>query len=206
MEPTQQQLEQVLPSMAANGDHWKPTRNGEEARKKGAEIMELISRRSRYILPPSEHELMSNIGGKDRLLLWFGLFYKRMMEDPRMAVLFDARHEETNVSAAQHGRRLALAFWSRWTGDDSYYDEVGADADVFQRLQEGHQRAKKCPMRSKKLRGGSFTTAQRDSWLGHLWYAGEECGIQVPVRDGIVQHIATVIDLYGPFVQDDQYA
>ena len=136
------------------------------------------------------------------MINWFGHFYKRMMQDPRMAVLFDTRNEEANVSAAIHGKRLALALWSRWTDDDSYYKEIGSN--MFGRLQVAHVRAKECPMRSKALRAGGFTTAQRDSWLGHLWLAGEEC--QISTKSRIVQHLATLMGFYGPFIDADYEA
>ena len=197
----QQHLDNIMPHLDANGDDLEFTRNGDKALEKGSEIYELVSRRSRHILQPSEHDLVTKIG-KKRMIEWFGTFYKRMMDDPRMAVLFDTNHKESNVSAAEHGKRLALALWSRWTSDQSYQHEIGPN--MFKRLQVGHQRAKNCPMRSKQLRGAQFTTAQRDSWLGHLWYAGEEC--KIPMKDQIVQHLATIIGFYGPFVEADNQA
>lgn len=199
----QQEIESTMPRTDVDGLDLEFTKNGDEALRKGSDIYEHVSRRSNYILPPSQDELVTKIG-KEKLLLWFGTFYKRMMEDPRMAVLFDIRSEEANVTAAVHGKRLALALWSRWTDDDSYSKEVGPS--MFQRLQEGHVRAKRCPMRSKNLRGLGFTTAQRDSWLGHLWYAGEECKIPGAMKERIVQHLATLMGLYGPFVNSDYEA
>ena len=196
----QQQLETVMPHLATNGEKLQFTSAGDEALKKGTEIYNLVSRRNNYIFPPSPYDIETKIG-RDRMILWFGTFYKRILDDPRMAVLFDTNHKESNVSAAEHGKRLALAILSQWTADQSYFHEVG---DLHKRLMSGHQRAKNCPMRSKKLRGHGFTTAQRDSWLGHLWYAGEEC--EIPLKDQIVQHLAAVIGLYGPFVKDDNKA
>jgi truncated hemoglobin YjbI len=195
----QQQLEKIFPRADVRGDDIEFTPPGDDALRKGSDIYDLVSRRSHHILPPSEDELVTKIG-KERMILWFGTFYKRMMEDDRMAVLFDTSNKEANVSAAEHGKRLALALWSRWTDDQSYYDEYGPS--MFARLKVGHQRAKKCPMRSKNLRGNGFTTGQRNSWLGHLWYAGEECDI--PMKDQIVQHLATLMGSYGPFV-DTEY-
>ena len=203
MTKTQQKhLESIMPRSDANGGELEFTHDGDEALRKGSDIYEMVRRRSNYILPPSQDDLIHQIG-KERMVLWFSTFYKRMMEDPRMTVLFDVRNEEANVSAAVHGKRLALFLWSRWTDDPAYYEEFGSRG--FHRLQVGHQRAKNCPMRSKNLRGCGFTTGQRDSWLGHLWLAGEELELP-PLKDDIVHHLATLIGVYGPFVNSEYEA
>ena len=194
-------LDTVIPRSDVNGGELEFTSAGDNALRIGTDIYEDVRRRNHHILPPIQEDLESKIG-KEKMIYWFGHFYKRMMEDPRMAVLFDTSNEEANVSAAVHGKRLALALWSRWTDDDSYYKEIGPS--MFRRLQVGHVRAKGCPMRSKALRGGGFTTAQRDSWLGHLWLAGEEC--QIPMKNRIVRHLATLMGVYGPFVDADYEA
>ena len=192
-----------MPRTDVDGGNLEFTANGNDALRKGSEIYDRVQHRHTHLLPPPQDVLETEIG-KATMLTWFGTFYQRMMTDPRMAVLFDARHQEANVSAAEHGKRLALFLWTRWTGDPSYYDEVCPSGSAFRRLAEGHQRAKKCPMRSHNLRGAGFTTGQRDSWLGHLWYAGKECGVPLELNDQIVNHLATLMGLYGPFV-DTEY-
>lgn len=127
------------------------------------------------------------------------------MEDPRMAVLFDTTSREANVSAAEHGQRLALALLTRWTDDRDYYSRVSGGRNMFVRLHEAHDRAKHCPMRSSTLRTRGFTTGQRDSWLGHLWLAGASCDVPSALCDQVVNHLASVIGVYGPFVKDHDH-
>ncbi|CAB9504560.1 expressed unknown protein [Seminavis robusta] len=196
-------LEKTLPRSDVSGSKFRVTADGNEALQRGTEIFEQVQRRQRHIMQPSQYELETEIG-KDKAIQWFGTFYKRMMADPRMAVLFNNKDSEANVSALVHGKRLALALWSRWTDDQSYYHEVGNN--MFRRLQEGHTRAKQCPMRSKRLQGRGFTTAQRNSWLGHLWLAGKESSIPPKLNDQVVQHLATLIGFYGPFVEANSKA
>ena len=145
------------------------------------------------------------------VLEWFGTFYKRVMNDPRMAVLFDTREKHVNVSAATHGKRLAFAVFSVYSNEyaQKYLQLDGRQPGkhsgrsmIFQHLEESHQRAKHCPMRSLRLRGKGFTVSQRNSWLGHLWLAGKDCNIPISQRDGVVLHLATLIGMYGPFVNE----
>jgi truncated hemoglobin YjbI len=196
-------LESTMPIIGVDGGALDFTEDGNDALRRGSEIYGSVRHRDSYLLPPSLDLLESKVG-KMKMIDWFGTFYQRMMNDPRMAVLFDTRHEEANVSAAEHGKRLSLLLWSRWTDDPSSYIEISQSLSPFHRIQKGHQRAKQCPMRSKPLRGRGFTTGQRDSWLGHLWYAGEKCGVPLEVNDQVVHHLATLIGLYGPFV-DTEY-
>ena len=191
----------AMPSRDCDGTKIEPTEEGNKALQKGAEIYNKSGRaRSFSFEPPNRSLLLA--AEKPKIVKWFGLFYKRLLSDPRMMVLFDASHADTNVSAAEHGKRLALALLSRWTGDPEYYSLKGRD-NLFQNLHAAHDRAQACPMRSTRLRGDGFTTRQRDSWLGHLWLAREECGDDIPLelRDGVVHHLAAAIGIYGPFVK-----
>ena len=43
-----------------------------------------------------------------------------MFKDPHLLVLFDSRDKDTNVSALEHGTRLASVILSRLTGGDQY--------------------------------------------------------------------------------------
>ena len=200
MPPLQQDLETLLPRSDADGFSIKTTPDGDAALKKGSEIYRETKGAGFFgIMPPSEDKF--NELGKEKLFLWFGTFYKRLMTDPRMAVLFDTSNEEANVSAAEHGRRLALALLTRWTGDRDYYTQVSGGQHMFQRLREAHDRAKGCPMRSPELRSRGFTKSQRDSWLGHLWLAATDCNIPSGLQHQVVHHLGTVIGVYGPFVE-----
>ena len=196
-------LDKVMPRNDADGTNFQPTVEGNKALSKGRKIYDAASKYDYYgMRHPSASDINEKIG-KDLMLEWFGMFYRRMMADPRMAVLFDTSHADTNVSAAIHGERLALALMTQWCGDPGYYKLRGRrGTHMFHVLQVSHQRAKGCPMRSRSLQGRGFTVDQRDSWLGHLWYAGEECSVPSKLRDHIVLHLGTAIGLYGPFVKN----
>lgn len=56
----------------------------------------------------------AELGGVEAMFTVFGLHYCRMFADPRMNVLFDTRHADTNVSALEHGKRVASALMDRW--------------------------------------------------------------------------------------------
>mmetsp|Transcript_1702 Transcript_1702/g.4754 ORF Transcript_1702/g.4754 Transcript_1702/m.4754 type:complete len:143 (+) Transcript_1702:594-1022(+) len=127
----------------------------------------------------------------------FARHYTRLFSDPRMAVLFDTEEDDANVSAQEHGRRLALFLLARWTGDDSYY-RLGRGHPIGN-LYRAHQRAKACPLRHGSLRGRGFTEDQRDSWLGHLYFSAEDCGAPEPFRNKLALHLASVIDFYAPW-------
>ena len=64
-----------------------------------------------------------------------------------MIVLFDSRHPDTNVSALEHGKRIASVLMSRCLRDKSYWDSLGRDYDYGTATNRSHKRAKKCPMR-----------------------------------------------------------
>lgn len=197
-------LKSLLPRPDADGSSFMPTKNGDEALRKGSQIFTASSAFGFFgVQAPSPSEIEAL--GKKNLLVWFGTFYKRLMEDPRMAVLFDTTSEEANVSVAEHGERLALALLSRWTGDQEYFTRVSGGRSMFARLHVAHDRAKDCPMRSSTLRTRGFTTGQRDSWLGHLWLAGASCDVPSALCDQVVNNLASIIGVYGPFVKDHDH-
>ena len=146
---------------------------------------------------PTAVEIRS-MGGKDGVVRLFGFHYRRLFQDPRMSVLFDVSHQDSNVSAAAHGERLALALLGRWVGLKDYARLRGGD--LFSNLEGAHQRAKRCPLRSAETRGRGFTEDQRDSWLGHVWLAAEEAGNDQKLCDKLAIHLASVIDVYAPFL------
>mmetsp|Transcript_1705 Transcript_1705/g.4783 ORF Transcript_1705/g.4783 Transcript_1705/m.4783 type:complete len:101 (+) Transcript_1705:594-896(+) len=79
----------------------------------------------------------------------FARHYTRLFSDPRMAVLFDTEEDDANVSAQEHGRRLALFLLARWTGDDSYY-RLGRGHPIGN-LYRAHQRVSPCVLPSPNL-------------------------------------------------------
>jgi hypothetical protein len=91
-----------------------------------------------------------------------------------------------------------LALLTRWTGDGEYF-RIGDRGNIFHSLHVAHDRAQECPMRSKALQGAGFTADQRDSWLGHLFLAGEDAGVALEYRQQVVHHLAALINVYGPW-------
>ena len=77
---------------------------------------------------------------------------------------------------------------------------------MFVRLQEAHSRPKDCPMRSSRLRYHGFTNAMRDSWLGHLWLVETDCTIPFGLLNHVVNHLASPIGIYGPFIESTNQA
>ena len=73
-----------------------------------------------------------------------------------------------------------------------------------------HKKAKNCPMRPKSQqvshprgsrRGGRrFTVDQRDSWVGHVMCAAEECGASVEFQEEFGKWLAMTVSAYAPFV------
>ena len=55
------------------------------------------------------------IGGACGFFILFGIHYRRMFSDPRMNVLFDTSHSDSNVNARVHGKRVAA-----WVLDKEY--------------------------------------------------------------------------------------
>jgi hypothetical protein len=102
-------LDEFMPPSNADGTSFQPTEEGNKVLTQGSEIYEKYNRRGFFGVPPPRQDDIDRYGGKETLKLWFGTFYCRMFQDPRMNVLFDVRHEEANVSAAEHGKRLYLA-------------------------------------------------------------------------------------------------
>ena len=191
-----EELEAITPYLVVDGNRIDPTKEGNKALKQGRSIQHRNRRVPMLGNPGLSAEQIESIGGKATVLWWFGAFYGRLFADPRMAVLFDTRSAEANVSAAEHGKRLGLLLLNRWTGDTEYFTVTGT-SNIFTRLQMAHERAKGCPMRGD--RRYSFTKDQRDSWLGHVYLAGRECGIEDSLCNVVVDHLASAMAFYGPF-------
>ena len=75
------------------------------------------------------------------------------MTDPFINVLFDTRHQDTNVSNVEHGKRLGGFFLDFFGGDTTYcklrgLSRIGeAPGGILNRT---HVKAKACPMRAKQ--------------------------------------------------------
>merc|ERR1712129_153490 len=93
-----------------------------------------------------------------------------------MNVLFDTRHEDTNVCALEHGKRTASALMDRWYGKN-FFMSLGRGTSAFFAVTPTHKRAKRCPMRPAEHQAHKlFTMKQRDTWLGHVLCSAEEVG------------------------------
>ena len=102
------------------------------------------SQRTRF---PSMQDIENELGGVEGLYTLFSLHYCKMWENPRMVVLFDSRHPDTNVSAYEHAKRISAVLISRCLRDKSYWDALDRDYDYGTSTNRSHKRAKKCPMR-----------------------------------------------------------
>ena len=65
---------------------------------------------------PTAEEMDAELGGPEGLFTVCGCHDRGMFANPRMRVLFDARHADSNVCAMDHGKRIAAVFLDRWYG------------------------------------------------------------------------------------------
>jgi len=173
---------------------------------------------------PTHEELVAEVGGPEGLFTICGCHYKGMFSNPRMSVLFDARHEDSNVSAMNHGKRIAAVFLDRWYGfhtrnelDRGWYASLGRPhKTLIQSVAASHNVAKKCPMRPKAqqvntpagmkeghpLSNRRFTIDQRDSWVGHVMCAAEECGTSVAFQEKLGLWLAGAVSQYAGFYDE----
>jgi hypothetical protein len=89
-----------------------------EARAVGKEILEYWQKQSGG--PTKIDKNCEQFGGRDN---YFGVFtdhYSKIMTDPFINVLFDTRHQDTNVSNVEHGKRLGGFFLDIFGGDTTY--------------------------------------------------------------------------------------
>lgn len=151
---------------------------------------------------PSKEMVERELGGLEGIFTLFGCHYCRMFADPRMNVLFDSRHPDTNVSALDHGKRVASALMDRWYGTN-YFESLGRGSS-FSAVTPTHRRAKSCPMRpDHHRRAGRFTTTQRDAWIGHVCCAAEEVGASNEFQRQLGGYLAASVDIYAPFMEED---
>ena len=62
----------------------------------------------------------SELNGIEGLIVLFGCHYRRLFSDPKMVILFNKNIDDANVSAYEHGKRIASAIFTRWTGENIY--------------------------------------------------------------------------------------
>lgn len=152
---------------------------------------------------PSRSDFEREFGGLEGFFILFGCHYCRMFEDPRMNVLFDSRHADTNVSAKEHGKRVSSALLDRWFGTN-YFMSLGR-GNSFMAVTPSHQRAKGCPMRPQHHRAARlFTVTQRNAWLGHVCCAAEEAGASPEFQQKLGGWLAANISIYAPFLQEQE--
>ena len=161
---------------------------------------------------PSMEELNQELGGVDGLFTLFGLHYCGMFENPRMQVLFDTRHKDSASSAMDHGKRIAATLLDECHGTH-YFASLGRGFSGAFAVLGTHKKAKNCPMRplahQKALPEGHrkanrrFTTAQRDSWVGHIMVAAEQCGTSESFQKKFGMWLAMTVSAYAPFLDEE---
>jgi hypothetical protein len=154
--------------------------------------------------PFSRQRTEEELGGIDGIFTLFACLYRRMFEDPRMRVLFDTRHDDTNVSALEHGKRIGSAMSDQWFGT-SFYPSLKRDSSrAAIQIGPSHGRAKQCPMRPREhRRSGMFTVAQRNTWLGYAWMGAEDIGTSEEFREKMIDWIAGNLGFMGQFLDED---
>lgn len=160
---------------------------------------------------PSLEEIEAELGGVEGFFTLFGIHYCNMFANPRMSILFDVRNADTNVSAYEHGKRVAAVMLNRWHGTN-HWKQLNR-GQFFNALEKAHQRAKRCPMRPKEEQvkrpeghpraQAWFTVKQRDSWLGHVVAAAEECGASKTFQKKLGSALSRAMPFYAPFADEE---
>lgn len=164
---------------------------------------------------PSPEELDEELGGVDGLYTVFGVHYCRMFVNPRMLVLFDTRSEEdANTSAMDHGRRIVCALMDQIHGTATYAT-LGRGFSGFFAVTPTHNKAKACPMRPLSQQvplpkghpraNARFTTDQRDTWVGNVMCAAEECGTSEAFQTKLGLWLAMQVSVYAPFMKEETH-
>ena len=89
------------------------------------------------------------MGGVEGFYTIFGVHYCHMFANPRMSVLFDTRHADTNVNAYEHGKRVGSALLTRMTGTN-YFAQLGRGKNFISMIGKAHGKSKRCPMRPQR--------------------------------------------------------
>lgn len=199
--PTGQEEEPFVPTEEGN----RAMAIGAAAVARAPKVPTVTVARARFSpFPFSRQRTEEELGGIDGVFTLFACHYRRMFEDPRMRVLFDTRHDDTNVSALEHGKRIGSAMADQWFGT-SFYQSLGRDSSLAAiQIGPSHARAKQCPMRPREhRRSGMFTVAQRNTWLGYAWMGAEDIGTSEEFRDQMVDWIAGNLGFMGEFLNED---
>jgi len=161
---------------------------------------------------PSKQEIEDELGGVEGLYVLFGCHYCRLFDNPRMKVLFDTRHEDSAVNALEHGKRIAATLLDECWGT-SYYSTLGRGFSGAVAVMGTHNKAKRCPMRplsqQMPLPAGHpranprFTTNQRDTWVGNIMCAAEECGTSQAFQERFGLWLAMSVSAYAPFFNEE---
>mmetsp|Transcript_30957 Transcript_30957/g.72381 ORF Transcript_30957/g.72381 Transcript_30957/m.72381 type:complete len:184 (-) Transcript_30957:95-646(-) len=145
-------------------------------------------------------EDLDAVGGEEGFVEIFVVFYKLMLEDPRMNVLFDKRFEDVNVPAVEHGKRLAYWYLQRYGGLPVYGPL--RPGNIFANLGKAHKRSQNCPMRPEKQQGKGFTVDQRDIWIGYQMMSCRECKVPQQVEEKLMMlHAGYGMAFIGPFIK-----
>ena len=86
---------------------------------------------------PSLRDIEHELGGVEGFYTLFGIHYCSMFANPVMSVLFDSRHADTNVSALEHGKRVATLVLDRNLGT-RYYDTLGRPSHFLNQIEVAH--------------------------------------------------------------------
>jgi len=166
---------------------------------------------------PSRAELENELGGIEGFFTLFGLHYVNMFNNPRMSVLFDTRDPDSAACAMEHGKRVAATFLDEWGKQSAeygggYFAQLGRGFDGGFAVMHTHAKAKQCPMRPRSQQQAlpkghpranrRFTCAQRDSWVGSIMCAAEECGTSVEFQNKLGLWLAMTVSAYAPFVDE----
>ena len=163
---------------------------------------------------PSMDELEKELGGVDGFFTLFGCHYAGMFSNPRMHILFDTRDKEDSESSAlDHGKRIASTLLDLWY-NTNYFSSLGRGFSGAFKVVSTHEKAKNCPMRPSsqqtKLPKGAghrankrFTVKQRDSWLGHVILAADQCGTSKEFQTKLGSWLAMTVSAYAPFYNEE---
>lgn len=160
---------------------------------------------------PTAAEIDAELGGVDGFFLLFGLHYCNLFANPRMRVLFDTRRNDTAVNALDHGKRICATLLDETQGT-SYFRSLSRGFSGAFAVMGTHAHAKKCPMRpmnqqvalpsGHRKANRRFTTNQRDSWVGSIMMAAEECETSQGFQEKLGLWLAMTVSAYAPFVDE----
>jgi len=186
-----------------------PTYNQSDVFEIGSILYDQFSKED---IPVPSHRLI-HPGNRDAFINCFEAFYERLFSDVQMKVMFAAGEDGYGMDLGykEHGRRLGLFCLWRICGDDEYRKSRSSatarcpyQMNLYHKLAPGHGNAK----RNGGIKVGdrfAFTVTQSRRWLGHQWCAWRENASE-DLCKAVVSWLASIIDLYGPFADDNMMA